>query len=243
MIICRAVPKLLVGCSVVSTVAGLRWLPFDLESAVVKAAPGGVQEESVNDRLRLRRDGMGASEVPPVDLPYPPVLETPPPAGPGSLCDYVPVDTWAMESGIIYEATAINSMYLCIQNNQFTPGSNAQLDSALHSAAVTPRIDQMCADFYPLTGRQYSVGDKAVCQPLMIDLIKENTLYIVSVLRIGHNRLADSPWLLASSRNARPIRLTRLASLLLQRTRLRRSPHRLRRRSPQSPRRRLAQRL
>ncbi|GHJ85852.1 hypothetical protein NliqN6_2254, partial [Naganishia liquefaciens] len=103
--------------------------------------------------------------VPPVVLPDPPVLETPPLAGPHSICDRVPIEAYLMTNNVLYEGRAIESMWLCIQDAEFTPESSARLDSALTGSAVAPRIDQMCIEYYAAQNRPWTDAHAAICRP------------------------------------------------------------------------------
>ena len=114
-----------------------------------------------------------------------------------------------MTNNVLYEGRAIESMWLCIQDAEFTPESSARLDSALTGSAVAPRIDQMCIEYYAAQNRPWTDAHAAICRPVMLAAIRENTLYLVR----------------ANGVSIRSISLTTLCRLLARRTRDCRSDH------------------
>ncbi|GHJ84590.1 hypothetical protein NliqN6_0992 [Naganishia liquefaciens] len=173
MRILRTLPTALICCSITSSVTAVQWLPFD-----VKPNGKAVSDESVQETTNehFRRDETGITAV---VLPDPPVLETPPLAGPHSICDRVPIEAYLMTNNVLYEGRAIESMWLCIQDAEFTPESSARLDSALTGSAVAPRIDQMCIEYYAAQNRPWTDAHAAICRPVMLAAIRENTLYLL----------------------------------------------------------------
>jgi hypothetical protein len=89
---------------------------------------------------------------------------------------------------VIYEGIAIDGMCLCMQNGQFTSDSQVQLETALSGTYTTPRINQMCQDFYSALGRQYTDQDALDCPSAMSDILVANTLYIVSTTLLEDQR-------------------------------------------------------
>lgn len=161
--ILKSIPAFLIGCSITSGVAASRWVPAD-SSFIGKVFSRRSKPPAGSELL-----GRDVTAIP----------EMPPPAGPQSICDNVPVDTWISENGIVYTGVAINSMYLCIADGSFTQASQTRLHSALISTELQPRINTMCKEYSAGIGAGDNVLDWG-CPSFMIGQIEDNTLLNVS---------------------------------------------------------------